>query len=226
MSDEVFKAFIGGLPFDSLASDVEACLKYADFNEDDFKNMDIHLVRDRDTGDFKGFAYVTFKTEEELERAIRSLNDVSYGNRVLKVNRAQQRDRGGRGGGRGGFGGDRDRGGRGGGGGGFRRGGDRGGHRGGDRFNNDGGNRGGWQQVGGNHKGGYRNRKESEDQHEERRPGHRQSEDGPEGASAAGPPAERPRLNLKPRTTDTAEIEARQKREEEETKRRQEKLFG
>uniref|UniRef100_A0A8R1HHP7 RRM domain-containing protein n=1 Tax=Caenorhabditis japonica TaxID=281687 RepID=A0A8R1HHP7_CAEJA len=181
--------------------------------------MEIHLVHDRETGNFKGFAYVTFENESQLEKAISELNGTGFADRVLKVNRAQQRDRGGGRGGRGNFGG--DRGGRGGGG--FRRGGGgggRGGGGGGDRFQ-DGGNRG--------HGGGRRHRNESEtgSQHEggHFQPRHqRQSEEGE--APSASQRAERPRLNLKPRSTDASEIEARRKQEEEETKKRQQKLFG
>uniref|UniRef100_A0A1I7TLY5 Serine/arginine-rich splicing factor 2 n=1 Tax=Caenorhabditis tropicalis TaxID=1561998 RepID=A0A1I7TLY5_9PELO len=221
MGDEVFKAFVGGLPFDSLASDVETILEFCDFTKDQIAKFEIHLVHDRESGNFKGFAYVSFENEQQLNTAIEKLNGVDFASRTLKVNRAQPRDRndrGGRGGGRGGFGGDRGhRGGRGGGGGGFRRGG-------GGRFNDNEG-RGGF--GGGGHRG-YRQRKESGEiggsQHED---GHnprprRQSE---ESGAPSAPPAERPRLNLKPRTTDPAEIEARKKKEEEETRKRQEKLF-
>ncbi|CAO4369525.1 Protein CBR-DRR-2 [Caenorhabditis briggsae] len=225
MADEIFKAFVGGLPFDALESDIETLLAFCEFTPEEIKTFEIHLVHDRETGQCKGFGYVTFSTEQQLNTAISSLNGADFEKRKLKVNRAQQRDRndrGGRGGGRGGFGGDRGgRGGRGGGGGGFHRGG-------GGRFN-DGEGRGGFGGgFGRGNRGGHRQRKESdgfggsqhEDGHHPRQ--HRQSEDD-SGPSA--PPAERPRFNFKPRTTDAAEIEARKKQEEEETKRRQEKLF-
>lgn len=67
------------------------------------KKFDIHLVHDRDSGSFKGFAYVTFENEQQMNTAISGLNGADFGNRVLKVNRAQQRDRSDRGGGRGGI---------------------------------------------------------------------------------------------------------------------------
>ncbi|CAB03342.1 RRM domain-containing protein [Caenorhabditis elegans] len=206
MADEIFKAFIGGLPYDSIATDIETILKHCKFTDEELKKFDIHLVHDRDSGSFKGFAYVTFENEQQMNTAISGLNGADFGNRVLKVNRAQQRDRSDRGGGRGGRGGNfGDRGGRGRGAGGFRRGGE------GGRFN-EGERRGGF--GGGGHRGGYRQRRESEEQHK-----------AEETSDPSAPPAERPRLNLKPRTTDAAEIEARKKQEEEETKRRQEKLF-
>ncbi|KAF1762078.1 hypothetical protein GCK72_010340 [Caenorhabditis remanei] len=222
MADEIFKAFIGGLPFDSLESDIETLLEHCDFTKEDIKKFEIHLVHDRETGSCKGFGYVTFQSEQQLNDAIKKLNGVEFAKRVLKVNRAQQRDRsdrGGRGGGRGNFGDRGGRGGRGGGGGGgFRRGG-------GGRFN-DGEGRGGF--GGGGNRGYGRQRKESEEfggsQHEDgHNPRHRRPSE--EGSAPSAPAAERPRFNFKPRTTDAAEIEARKKLEEEETKRRQEKLF-
>ncbi|CAL2036559.1 unnamed protein product [Caenorhabditis brenneri] len=223
MADETFKAFIGGLPYDSLESDIETLLEHCNFSKEEIRKFEIHLVHDRETGQCKGFAYVNFQNEDQLNNTINNLNKVEFSGRILKVNRAQQRnDRGGRGGGRGGFGGDRgSRGGRGGGGGGggggFRRGG------GGGRFNDHEG-RGGF--GGGNR--GYRQRKESEEfggsQHEDgHNPRHRRPSE--EGGAPSATPAERPRFNFKPRTTDAAELEARKKQEEEDFKRRQEKLF-
>uniref|UniRef100_A0AC35EXS0 Uncharacterized protein n=1 Tax=Panagrolaimus sp. PS1159 TaxID=55785 RepID=A0AC35EXS0_9BILA len=59
--------------------------------------------------------------------------------------------------------------------------------------------------------------------------GHDQKSGGHEGASppvriAAEPDPERPKLNLKPRTTDPAELERRRVQEEDERKKRQEKI--
>ncbi|MGH9424823.1 MAG: RNA recognition motif domain-containing protein [Terriglobia bacterium] len=87
------------------------------------------LIRDRDTGRSKGFAFVEMETQEEAEKAISQFHGTQFQDRALTVNMARPREErgggGGFGGGRGGGGGDRSGGGRprggGGGGGGGRR---------------------------------------------------------------------------------------------------------
>lgn len=85
---------------------------------------EVALIKDRDTGQSKGFAFVTMGSQEEAKKAIEQMNGRSVGNRALTVNAARPReDRprtggyGDRGGGGGGYG---DRGGGYGGGGGNR----------------------------------------------------------------------------------------------------------
>ena len=79
------------------------------------------LIRDRDTGRSKGFAFVEMGTQQEAEKAISQFHGTQFQDRTLTVNMARPReDRGGGfGGGRGGGGdrgGGRSRGGGGGGG--------------------------------------------------------------------------------------------------------------
>ena len=89
------------------------------------------VVSDRLTGRSKGFGFVEMGTDEEAQAAIAALNGQQNMGRALTVNEAKPREeRGGGGGGRGGYGGGGGgRGGYGGGGGGGR---DRGGR--GDRY--------------------------------------------------------------------------------------------
>lgn len=64
---------------------------------------DFAMVMDRETGRPKGFAFVTFATQQAAEKAL-ELNGRDLGGRPLKVNIAMERDsrsgggRGGRGG--------------------------------------------------------------------------------------------------------------------------------
>lgn len=74
--------------------------------------VDVALIKDRDTGSSKGFAFVTMSTQAEAEEAIKKYNGFSFGNRELKVNAARPKEETGRGGG---FGGPRGGGGGGGG---------------------------------------------------------------------------------------------------------------
>ena len=85
----------------------------------------VAMIKDRDTGQSKGFAFIEMSNQAEAEKAISMFNGKSMGNRELKVNLARPREERGSGGyGRGG-----GYGGRGGGAGGNRRGGSGGGQR-------------------------------------------------------------------------------------------------
>ncbi len=80
----------------------------------------VTLVRDRDTGQPRGFAFVEMTNDGEADQAIAHLNGAALGSRNLNVNEARpktERAGGGSGGGRGGRGGRSDRGSSGGGGG-------------------------------------------------------------------------------------------------------------
>ena len=60
---------------------------------------DIALIKDRETGRSKGFAFITFASQQAAETAL-SLNGKDVDGRALKVNMAQEKEsRGGRGGG-------------------------------------------------------------------------------------------------------------------------------
>ena len=63
---------------------------------------EITVIKDRDTGRSKGFAFITFNTVEDAEKALEQ-NGQEYEGRSLRVNVAKERtDRNGGGGGRGG----------------------------------------------------------------------------------------------------------------------------
>lgn len=114
------KLYVGNLSFQSTESEIE----------DLFSNYgtvsSVKIITDRDTGKNRGFAFVEMSSSEEAQNAIEGLNEKEAFGRNLRVNIAQEKEKGG--------------------GGGFR--GDRNGDRGGDR----GGNRGGF---GGDRKSRY-----------------------------------------------------------------------
>lgn len=117
------KLFVGNLSFQATEEDVHNW-----FAEAGVTPQNITLVRDRFSGQPRGFGFVEIDNDEEAMRAIEALNGKPLMGRNAVVNEARpQAPRAPGGGGRGGFGG--GRGGRGGGGG--DRGGDRGGGRGG-----------------------------------------------------------------------------------------------
>ena len=112
------KLFVGNLPFQTTESDLETLFA----SSGDVASVTV--VRDRETGRARGFAFVEMATDEGATNAIETLNNSSYGGRNLAVNEARPqapRSGGYEGGGRnsgGGYGG--GRGGSGGGGGGRR----------------------------------------------------------------------------------------------------------
>lgn len=82
----------------------------------------VTILKDRDTGQPRGFGFVEMANDEEAEKAINAMNGMQLGSRALNVNEARPKvSKGGfgGGGGRGGYGG--GRGGNRGGGGGYRR---------------------------------------------------------------------------------------------------------
>ena len=127
------KLYIGNLPFSATDEQLNEW-----FAQVGVTPSAVSLIRDRFTGQSRGFAFVEVTNDEDADRAINSLNGQNFGGRNLVVNEARpQAERGSGGGGsRGGGGG--YGGGRGGGGGG--RGGDRG-DRGGGGDRGDRGNR-------------------------------------------------------------------------------------
>lgn len=52
----------------------------------------VDLIKDRQTGESKGFAFVQMSNQAELQEAIRMFNGHSLNNRELKVNIARPRE--------------------------------------------------------------------------------------------------------------------------------------
>ncbi|HZC65930.1 MAG TPA: RNA-binding protein [Candidatus Dormibacteraeota bacterium] len=140
------KLYIGNLPFSSTEDQLNEW-----FAQIGVTPSAVTLIRDRFTGQSRGFGFVEVSADEDADKAINGLNGQNFGGRNLVVNEAKpQPERGGGGGnrgggyggGRGGGGGGRSGGGGGRGGGGGGRGGGGGDRdRGGDRGGNDRGNR-------------------------------------------------------------------------------------
>lgn len=104
--------YVGNLAFDSNEEELQAAFEaYGKVDK-------VTVVRDRDTGQPRGFAFVEMANDEEAEKAMAGLNGSTLRGRALNVNEARPRverggggggresrgGRGGRGGGRGGYG--------------------------------------------------------------------------------------------------------------------------
>ena len=133
--------YVGNLPYTATEGDVTGL--FAAFGPVER----VKIITDRETGQSKGFAFVTLGDQSQLNAAIEALNDYDYNGRALRVNASEPKESrpSGGGGGGGGYGGG---GGGGGYGGGDRRGGGGGGYKGGgggggDRRGGGGGGGGG-----------------------------------------------------------------------------------
>jgi len=94
------KLYVGNLSFQTTQQDLEEL--FAQSGQVD----SVSIVTDRDTGQSRGFAFVEMATNEEAQAAIQALDGKDMAGRSLKVNEARAKeDRGGGGGGRGGYGG-------------------------------------------------------------------------------------------------------------------------
>ena len=134
--------YVGNLPYTATEGDVSGL--FAAFGPVER----VKIITDRETGQSKGFAFVTLGDQTQLNAAIEALNDYDYNGRALRVNASEPKESrpsggggyGGGGGGGGGYGGG-DR--RGGGGGGYKGGGGGGGYGGGGGDRRGGGGGGG-----------------------------------------------------------------------------------
>ena len=97
------KLYVGNLPFETTEADLQALF------ESTGQVQSINIVRDRATGQARGFAFVEMSDAEGAQRAIAELDKHQYGGRNLTVNEAKPMTPRGSGGGGGGFGGPRQR---------------------------------------------------------------------------------------------------------------------
>jgi RNA recognition motif-containing protein len=142
------KIYVGNLSYEVTEDDLRQA--FAAFGPVE----SVAIIKDRSTGQSKGFGFVEMPSKEEGQAAITGMNGKEIKGRTLNVNEALPRtEKPGGGGGRGGYGGG---GGRGGGGGGYGGGGGRGGGGGGGGYGGGGGRGGGGGGYGGGGRAGNR----------------------------------------------------------------------
>jgi len=96
------KLYVGNLPFSATEEELRTLFEQAG------QVATVDVIKDRDTGRSKGFAFVAMGSQSEAEKAISMFNGYHMENREIKVNLARPREesgRGGYGGSRGGSGG-------------------------------------------------------------------------------------------------------------------------
>jgi RNA recognition motif-containing protein len=97
------KLYVGNLPYETSESDLQALFESAG------AVSTINIVRDRATGQARGFAFVEMNDAEGARKAISELDRHQFGGRSLTVNEAKPMAPRSNGGGGGGFGGGRQR---------------------------------------------------------------------------------------------------------------------
>jgi RNA recognition motif-containing protein len=101
------KLYIGNLPYSATEKELRDLFSQAG------EVSEVVLIKDRNSGRSKGFAFVTMSNQSEVEKAIQMFNEQDLGGRALKVSIARPKEEGrDRRGGGGGGGRDRSGGGR------------------------------------------------------------------------------------------------------------------
>jgi RNA recognition motif-containing protein len=87
------KLYVGNLPYETSEAELESLFAQSG------AVASVNVVRDRETGRPRGFAFVEMATEADAKNAIAQLNERPFGGRKLMVNEARpQVPRGGGGG--------------------------------------------------------------------------------------------------------------------------------
>ena len=93
--------YVGNLSYDATDSDIRELF------EAHGTVSDVFIVKDRESGRPRGFAFVSMETPEEMNAAIEGLNGKEFAGRALTINEARPREERPQGGGGYNRGGDR-----------------------------------------------------------------------------------------------------------------------
>ena len=77
------KLYVGNLPYEATESDLQSLFESAG------QVSTVNIIRDRTTGQGRGFAFVEMSDEDSARRAINELDRHQYGGRSLTVNEAK-----------------------------------------------------------------------------------------------------------------------------------------
>lgn len=95
------RLYVGNLSYSTTEDELRALFAQAG------EVKSVALIKDRDTGRSKGFAFIEMGTQAEAQKAISMFHGTPMGNRELTVNIARPREESSRGGGFGNRGNDR-----------------------------------------------------------------------------------------------------------------------
>ena len=80
------KLYVGNLSYDTTEDSLRTQFAKAG------TVVSVDIIKDRDTGRMKGFAFVTMNSDEEAQNAIKILNEKMLDDRMIKVNVAKPRE--------------------------------------------------------------------------------------------------------------------------------------
>ncbi|KAK2419435.1 heterogeneous nuclear ribonucleoprotein Q [Trifolium repens] len=81
------EVFIGGLPRDTRDDDIrELCEPMGDI-------VEIKLIKDRETGESKGYTFVTFKTKDVAQKAINDIHNKEFKGKTLRCSLSETKHR-------------------------------------------------------------------------------------------------------------------------------------
>jgi len=80
------KLYVGNLSYNTTEESLRAAFAKAG------TVVSVDMIKDRDTGRLKGFAFVTMSSQAEAENAIKLLNEKMVDNRAIRVNIARPRE--------------------------------------------------------------------------------------------------------------------------------------
>ena len=80
------KLYVGNLPWSTTEEDLRGMFEQAG------TVVSVSLIKDRDTGRSRGFAFVELSTQAEAEKAVSLFNNTPLENRTLKVNLARPKE--------------------------------------------------------------------------------------------------------------------------------------
>jgi RNA recognition motif-containing protein len=80
------KLYVGNLSYDTTEDGLRTAFAQAG------TVVSVDIIKDRDSGRMKGFAFVTMNSDEEAQKAIQILNEKTLDERAIKVNIAKPRE--------------------------------------------------------------------------------------------------------------------------------------
>jgi cold-inducible RNA-binding protein len=80
------KLYVGNLSYDTTEDGLRTAFTQAG------TVVSVDIIKDRDSGRMKGFAFVTMNSDEDAQNAIKILNEKMLDERAIKVNIAKPRE--------------------------------------------------------------------------------------------------------------------------------------
>jgi len=84
--NEENKIYIGNINYEITEKELREI-----FKEKGFEVKDVKVIRDKFSGRSKGFGFAEFENDEQVQKAIESLDGYELKSRKLKINKAQER---------------------------------------------------------------------------------------------------------------------------------------